>query len=723
MLKYARMNGFVTRALTLALFAVSSAAGRAVEPTAGQAAEPLRTTAAIRALSATDLQERRPVRLTGQVVAELQPGGFIIMDTTGGFIFDSLVTATPKVGDLITLEAQTFLHAAYRQGYLRPSAVTVTGHAPLPTPRPTDAARIASGAENFNLVTVAGFVSEVVKDENHGDWNWMVLRDRTGNFVYVSVPNAGTTNLTLASLVDAEVAVTGVGLPDYAAERLFIGPHLETWSRDCIRVMVDSPADPFDAPYLSDIHHASPQGLVRLRRHRIVGRVLAAWRTNRFLAREDTGRLIEVGLADGQRQPRAGARVEAVGFPGTDLFRLSLSRALCRTLPAPPSDGCEPPPQEVSADQIVNGTHGHRLLRQSFHGQVVRLRGTIRHLPSPGSGDLRLNLDCDGFLVPVDATAVPDATSGLSIGCRIEVTGVCIMETDKWSPTNLFPVFGGFTLVPRTAADMRVLSRPSWWTPRRLCAVICSLLVALVAIFGWNRILTRRILRRSQQLFREQVAHASAALKIGERTRLAVELHDSLSQNLAGLACQVSAAKGAVAISPSETARHLDTAEKMLLSSRTELRRCLLDLRGDALDLADMTEAVTKTVRPVVGKAALSVRFDVPRRRLVDSTAHSILCIVRELAANAVRHGHATSIRIVGECRDRQVTFTVQDNGGGFEVDRCPGLEDGHFGLTGIRERVRRLDGTFALASDADGTTARVIFHLHPAAKAGTGTT
>lgn len=710
------MMGIALLALPLAALAAPSAA----EP-----AEPLRTTAAIRALSADDLRRRLPVRLAGQVIARLQPGGFIIRDETGGYIFDSLVGPSPKVGDLITLESQTFLYEAYRQGYLRPSTVTVTGHALLPTPRPTDAARIASGAEDFNLVTVDGFIAEVVKDENHEDWNWMVLRDGAGNSLYVSVPNVGNASLVLADLVDAEVAIAGVALPDYAADRLFIGPHLETWSRDCIRITAPRPADPFTAPYLDDIHHASPQEFAKMRRRRIVGRVLAAWRRNRFLVREDSGRLIEVDRADGGRQPLAGERIEAVGFPGTDLFRLSLSRALCRTLPTTPPSGDthEPPPSEVSVGQIVNDTNSHRLLRQSFHGQTVRLRGTIRHLPSPGNADGRLNLDCDGFLVPVDMTAVPDAAKGLSIGCRIEATGVCIMETDKWSPTNLFPVFGGFTLVPRTPADIRVLSRPPWWTPLRLCAVIGSLLVALVAVFVWNRILTRRVLRRSQQLFREQVAHAGASLKIGERTRLAVELHDALSQNLAGLACQISAAKSAVAISSAETTKHLGIAEKMLLSSRAELRRCLWDLRGDALETANMTEAVTKTVKPVVGTAALTVRFDVPRRRLTDSTAHSFLCIVRELAANAVRHGHATAIQVDGDCHGRQVAFAVQDNGCGFDVDRPPGFAEGHFGLIGIRERVGRLGGVFELASGPAGTTARVTITLPQAAKARTETT
>ena len=58
------------------------------------------------------------------------------------------------------------------------------------------------------------------------------------------------------------------------------------------------------------------------------------------------------------------------------------------------------------------------------------------------------------------------------------------------------------------------------------------------------------------------------------------------------------------------------------------------------------------------------------RQRPFESTAHSILCIVRELAANAVRHGHATQIRIAGEEHDNQLSFSVRDNGCGFDVKK-----------------------------------------------------
>ena len=146
-------------------------------------------------------------------------------------------------------------------------------------------------------------------------------------------------------------------------------------------------------------------------------------------------------------------------------------------------------------------------------------------------------------------------------------------------------------------------------------------------------------------------------------------------------------------------ADYLDSADRMLRSCRTELRRCLWDLRNDTLDEPDFSRAVAKSVMPVSGKAALHVRFSVRRSRLSDSTAHAILSICRELVANAVLHGRAESIRIAGEAKDGAINFSVRDDGCGFDPAARPGQAEGHFGLDGIVERVKRLDGTFSINS------------------------
>ena len=78
----------------------------------------------------------------------------------------------------------------------------------------------------------------------------------------------------------------------------------------------------------------------------------------------------------------------------------------------------------------------------------------------------------------------------------------------------------------------------------------------------------------------------------------------------------------------------------------------------------------------------------------------AILRIIRELAVNAVRHGRATSIKVAGSVENGKLMFSVSDNGCGFDPASAPGVEAGHFGLQGIRERVAEFDGEMSVESE-----------------------
>jgi len=103
------------------------------------------------------------------------------------------------------------------------------------------------------------------------------------------------------------------------------------------------------------------------------------------------------------------------------------------------------------------------------------------------------------------------------------------------------------------------------------------------------------------------------------------------------------------------------------------------------------------------------VRFDLPRAKLLETTTHTILYIIRELVVNAVRHGHATSIRIAGSHDGGRLMFSVADNGCGFDPNSAPGPLQGHFGLQGIRERAKPFRGKVEIESEAGkGTQVKI---------------
>ena len=126
-----------------------------------------------------------------------------------------------------------------------------------------------------------------------------------------------------------------------------------------------------------------------------------------------------------------------------------------------------------------------------------------------------------------------------------------------------------------------------------------------------------------------------------------------------------------------------------------------------------MTEAVQRTLTPHIGSAKLAVRFNVPREKLSEGTAHAVLRIVRELGTNAVKHGHAKNIKVAGEFHDDTISFSVLDDGCGFDTSAAPGPAQGHFGLQGVRERLRLLKGTLTIESSAGhGTKATARLQL-----------
>jgi signal transduction histidine kinase len=88
-----------------------------------------------------------------------------------------------------------------------------------------------------------------------------------------------------------------------------------------------------------------------------------------------------------------------------------------------------------------------------------------------------------------------------------------------------------------------------------------------------------------------------------------------------------------------------------------------------------------------------------------------LLCIIRELVLNAIRHGNASNIRVSGVLDGGELKFSVRDNGGGFDPENSLGVLQGHFGLQGIRERVEQLGGTLDIES-AIGSGTRVAISI-----------
>ena len=580
----------------------------------------------------------------------------------------------------------------------------VIAEGPAPTPRDVSIREVHSGKFDFQLVRATAVLHDAFRDEIDKGTTFLVLMQGRQT-LDAALPNEYLTEEDFAHLIGATVSITGICDAFCGTSRRYRGRTVNPTEKGDIAVIEPSAKDIFSEPDISELKLASPDQLHAFGRHTAKGRVVAVWDSSSILVKRANGEFTTI-LSAQDGLPRVGETIVACGFPETDLYTITLTRAAWKKISD--ADSTSEAPAPIAADDLIAKSGDRDIFMPLYHGQAVRLEGLVRTLPGFGN-ETRLQLDCDGTVFPVDVSANPSATDGLEIGCRAAFTGICVMDVERLRPNTAFPHIRGFTLVMRPDDAVKIISRPSWWTPKRAWTAFGGFSALLLAALAWIVTLRRVAERRGRALLKGELENAKSKLQVEERTRLAVELHDSLSQTLTGVSMEIAAADDLKGDAPTEMVMHLSRAGRVLKSCRDELKNCLYDLRSTALDEPDMTSAVRLTLQPFVNDdTRISVRFNVPRARLSDNTAHAILRIIRELVVNAMRHGGATSIQVAGSLDREALRFSVTDNGCGFDPDDHPGVLQGHFGLQGVEERLGQIGGTMTIESEI-GKGARIV--------------
>jgi len=566
---------------------------------------------------------------------------------------------------------------------------------------------LSSVSDNLRLIQTAGTVIDWRTSEDDPNYLCLTLKDGPTTMP-VLVPSQDPKAVN--RLVESQVSVVGTFNWALPSVRRYARPLIVSQLKDI--TVLSPPPPPQSIPFLERKIYLTPKDILALGKRKIHGEIIAVWQKRNLLLRDDDGRIVRVKLSHrNEAAPRPGLRATISGYPETDQFNIILGTATIASFAKEASTPQSPVRIASLSDIIGRNQSGSPTFTPSYYGKLITLVGTIRNLPSLGNAEGRIGLDCDDHLVQLDTSACPEATDGLALGCRIEATGVCLLETNDYDAQADMPHISALTLVLRGKGDIAVLSHPPWLTPARFLVILLAMAGILVLFLVWNASLRVLVERRGRELARKQVEATNAKFKAIERTRLATELHDSVVQNLTGAALEIRAAQAALPAAGEDPAPHLDIALKTINSSRAELRNCIWDLRNQALEKNDIDEAVRITLRPHLGETQLQVRFNVARRKIPDNELHNILCIVRELVVNAVHHGRATTVKVAGALDGGRLHFSVADDGAGFDPAARPGMEQGHFGLEGVLERVKALDGTADIES-APGKGARIAIDI-----------
>ena len=236
--------------------------------------------------------------------------------------------------------------------------------------------------------------------------------------------------------------------------------------------------------------------------------------------------------------------------------------------------------------------------------------------------------------------------------------------------------------------------------------VLVGLQTALIVGLVLQRIRRRRTdvaLRESEQRFRvsaeqnQDLAGRLINAQEAERTRIARDLHDDLSQQLAGMAIMSSGLKRKVGLQ-ADVAEAVTTLQGRTAVAAESIRTLSHELHPGVLEHAGLAPALKRHCESVAQHPQIDVQFSATDGldSLSDDVALCLFRVGQESLTNAVRHSRAASIVVRLSATDEGVALEIHDNGIGFvpAARAKSGL-----GLRSIDERVRLCSGHVSIDS------------------------
>lgn len=253
-----------------------------------------------------------------------------------------------------------------------------------------------------------------------------------------------------------------------------------------------------------------------------------------------------------------------------------------------------------------------------------------------------------------------------------------------------------------TGAALAVIVLPPWWQTLWFRGFsLGSIALLLFGAYRW-RMGQLEDERQAQQEFSRRLIESQEQ----ERQRIAAELHDGLGQSLLVIKSRALLAMREDNL-PTQVTAQLDELTAQTGAAIQEVREIARNLRPFQLDELGLTRALRGMITTVTQAAGLKLDLALDP---VDGTLPldleiNFYRIVQELLNNVAKHAQATETQISLHREPQELHLKVTDNGCGFD----PSLQRDGFGLRGIAERVRILNGHWSVQSNpGHGTTVEI---------------
>ncbi len=203
---------------------------------------------------------------------------------------------------------------------------------------------------------------------------------------------------------------------------------------------------------------------------------------------------------------------------------------------------------------------------------------------------------------------------------------------------------------------------------------------------------------------------AELAAVAAERSRLARDLHDAVTQTLFSASLIAEVLPRLWDRNPEEARRRLEELRQLTRGALAEMRTLLLELRPAALIEADISELFRHLAEAFTSRARVPVEFTIDGdAELPADVKIALYRIAQEALNNIAKHADAsrTSMNIL--CQPGSVCLIIQDDGSGFDLSSIP---PEHLGLGIMKERTEQIGATLNVETNlGEGTQVEVLWH------------
>ena len=184
---------------------------------------------------------------------------------------------------------------------------------------------------------------------------------------------------------------------------------------------------------------------------------------------------------------------------------------------------------------------------------------------------------------------------------------------------------------------------------------------------------------------------------LGERNRLAREIHDTLAQAFGGILMQLQAANYFVDSQPQKAWPHVQTAQKLAQEGLTEARHSVWTLYLESTEYEDLANAIAQFIAQKQSDSAVQIQLQIGGApyALHPDLGLNLLRIAQEAIANALKHAQAQMLRVGLSYTPQSLQLIIHDDGCGFD----PKSPTRGFGLIGMQQRASRIGATWQLVS------------------------